>query len=80
MVVGYYNTYKLAKDNGDSQLASLLEDRIEGGLIDLVCCFETQQMYDWEFHLKHFGIHKGAEDGDYVSEILGDVAKLMDGE
>lgn len=78
MVRTYYPAYKTAKEMGDLELEATLEARIEEILKDLVRCFETEKMYEYEDNLKYFGIHKGAGEDDYVSEILGDIEKLME--
>ena len=79
-IVAYYNAYKSAKENNDLPTQDFLEFKVEKLLIELVCEFETQEMFDYEYALRHYGIHKGAGDEDRVSDILGDVKKLMDGE
>ena len=79
-IMAYYNAYKSAKLNGDLETQGFLEIRLEELLKDLVCCFETEEMYNYESDLKYYGIHKGAGDEDRVSDILENVRKLMDGD
>ena len=79
-VVAYYNAYNTFKSYGDPELVTIMENRLEELLRDLVRCFEDAKMYDWESHLRYNGIFEGAGDKDVVQDILYDVKELMDGD
>ena len=75
-VVAYYNAYNTFKSYGDPELVTIMENRLEELLRDLVRCFEDSKMYDWESHLRYNGIFN-CGDGEIVLDILKDVKELI---